>query len=62
LAKKHPDLKTVVTMINDTGQRYFSTELCGEAKEVEIPEREHPMDQYTVEQLDKYQSGWEIIE
>ena len=62
LAQKHPQLKTVVTMINDTGQRYFSTELCGEAKEVEIPEREHPMDQYTVEQLDKYQSGWEIIE
>jgi cysteine synthase A len=62
LAQKHPELKTVVTMINDTGQRYFSTELCGEAKEVEIPEREHPMDQYTVEQLDKYQGEWEIIE
>ncbi|KPL17310.1 MAG: hypothetical protein AMJ92_11855 [candidate division Zixibacteria bacterium SM23_81] len=62
LARKHPELKTVVTMINDTGQRYFSTELCGEAKEVDIPEREHPMDQYTVEQLDKYQSRWEIIE
>jgi cysteine synthase A len=62
LAEKHPDLKAIVTMINDTGQRYFSTELCGEPKEVEIPERDHPMDQYTIEQLDQYQDGWEIIE
>jgi len=62
LAQRRGELKTIVTMINDTGQRYFSTELCGEPKEVDIPEREHPMDRYTIEQLDKYQSGWEIIE
>lgn len=62
LAARHPELKNIVTMINDTGQRYFSTELCGEPKEVEIPERDHPMDQYTIDQLDEYQSGWEIIE
>ena len=62
LAERHPELGRIVTMINDTGQRYFSTELCGEQKEVEIPEREHPMDKYTIDQLDKYQSGWEIIE
>jgi cysteine synthase A len=62
LARRHPELERIVTMINDTGQRYFSTELCGEQKEVEIPERDHPMDQYTIDQLDQYQSGWEIIE
>jgi cysteine synthase A len=62
LAKKSPQLGTIVTMINDTGQRYFSTELCGEPKEVEIPEREHPMDKYTIEQLDQYQGNWDIIE
>jgi cysteine synthase len=62
VAKKHPEYKVIVTMINDTGQRYFSTELCGEEKHVEVPEREHPLDQYTIEQLDKYQSHWEIIE
>ena len=61
-ARKHPEFKTIVTMINDTGQRYFSTELCGEKKHVEIPEREHPLDQYTIDQLNKYQSSWEIIE
>lgn len=62
VAKKHPEYKAIVSMINDTGQRYFSTELCGEEKHVEVPEREHPLDQYTIEQLDKYQSHWEIIE
>lgn len=62
LARKHPDLRMIVTMINDTGQRYFSTELCGEEKHVEIPERSHPMDDYTIKQLDLCQSRWEIIE
>lgn len=62
LAKKHPNLRRIVTMINDTGQRYFSTPLCGVTKHVEIPERPHPMDHHTQEQLDRYQPGWEIIE
>jgi len=61
-ARKHPEFKTIVTMINDTGQRYFSTELCGEEKHLEIPEREHPLDEYTLDQLNKYQSRWEIID
>ncbi|MBA7584378.1 Cysteine synthase [subsurface metagenome] len=62
LAKRHPELKAIVTMLNDTGQRYFSTPLCGVEKDVEIPEREHPFDDYTVAELDKYQAGWEVIE
>lgn len=62
IAKRHPELKTIVTMVNDTGQRYLSTELCGEIKEVEIPEREHPLDEHTIRELDKYQATWEIIE
>ncbi len=61
LARAHPELPSVVTVINDTGQRYFTTALCGEDKHVHIPEREHPMDDYTTKQLDRYQSGWEII-
>jgi cysteine synthase A len=61
LAARHPELPSIVTMVNDTGQRYFSTALCGVEKEVEIPERDHPIDPYTREQLDRYQSGWEII-
>jgi len=41
LIEKYPDLELVVTMINDNGLRYFSTELCGEADHPEIPERDH---------------------
>jgi hypothetical protein len=48
-------------MINDTGQRYFTTPLCGETKAVEIPEREHPLDPHTVGQLDRFQASWEIL-
>lgn len=62
VARKHPEYKTIVTMINDTGQRYFSTELCGEEKHVAVPQRDHPLDNYTVEMLNKYQSRWEVIE
>jgi cysteine synthase A len=62
LARRHPEMKRIVTMICDSGQRYFSTELCGSPKHVESPERDHPIDDYTREQLDKYQGSWEIIE
>ena len=62
IAKRHPELKRIVTIINDTGQRYFSTDLCGEVKKVEIPEREHPLDERSIRELNKHQSKWEIIE
>ncbi|HEX9724614.1 MAG TPA: cysteine synthase A [Vicinamibacteria bacterium] len=62
LARKRPHLKRIATMINDSGQRYFTTELCGEVKEVDIPEREHPMDPHTIRELDKYQKDWILID
>ncbi|MFQ5932210.1 MAG: cysteine synthase A [Nitrospiraceae bacterium] len=37
------DTKLIVTMINDTGMRYFSTPLFGHEPTAEIPEREHPI-------------------
>ena len=52
VARTHPKMKRIVTMICDSGQRYFSTELCGSAKNVDSPERDHPIDDYTLEQLD----------
>jgi cysteine synthase A len=61
LARRHPGLASIVTMANDTGQRYFTTALCGEDKHVEVPEREHPMDPRTRAELDRYQSRWEIL-
>ena len=45
--------------INDTGQRYFTTPLCGKEKEVDIPEREHQ--NYTRGELDRYRAGWEVL-
>ncbi len=61
LAARHPELASIATMANDTGQRYFTTALCGEDKHVEVPEREHPMDPRTEEHLDRYQRSWEIL-
>src|SRR5216110_328339 len=61
LALRHPELAPIVTMANDTGQRYFTTGLCGEAKHVDVPTRDHPMDARTREALDRYQAGWEIL-
>jgi cysteine synthase A len=62
VAARFPQAKLIVTMINDTGQRYFSTALCGEKKQIEVPEREHPMDAYTKEQLDVNQPRWILID
>ena len=62
VAKRHPEFVMIVTLINDNGLRYFSTELCGESVEIESPEREHPMDASTRAMLERYQSRWEIIE
>ncbi len=61
LARAHPELSSIVTVINDTGQRYFTTPLCGEEKKVEVPQRDHPMDEHTRRELDRYQTGWEVL-
>jgi cysteine synthase A len=61
LARRHPEFRSIVTILNDTGQRYFTTVLCGEDKHVEIPDRPHPLDAYSVEQLNRYQAGWELL-
>ena len=45
---RHPDLRRIVTVISDTGQRYLSGELFGEEVEVEEPERDHTLDPDTV--------------
>ncbi|HEX77836.1 MAG TPA: cysteine synthase A [Dehalococcoidia bacterium] len=42
VARQYPEVATIVTVINDDGFRYLSTELCGEASSLQVPEREHP--------------------
>jgi cysteine synthase A len=61
VARRHPELKKIVVLFNDNAMRYFSTALFDVQKEVEVPDREHPMDSYTKEQLDANQGRWEII-
>ncbi len=61
LAARRPELRRIVVLLCDTGQRYFTTALCGGAKHVEIPDREHKVDAYSAAELDKYQGRWEII-
>ena len=41
LSRRYPELKTIVTMINDNGLRYLTTELCGAAPDLAVPDREH---------------------
>jgi len=59
VAKRYPDASLIVTMINDNGMRYFSTELCGEVNEQDIPDREHPVDPSVKERLKG--KNWVII-
>lgn len=51
LARAHPELRTIVTMINDNGLRYLSTELCGPTKDLDVPARTHELDERSKERL-----------
>jgi cysteine synthase A len=51
VARAFPDLRRILTMVNDNGLRYLSTELCGAPKELEVPEREHPTSSQDSEKL-----------
>ncbi len=61
LAAHYPQARTIVTTINDTGQRYFSTALCDEPQHIEVPEREHDVDDYTRQALERYQGNWVMV-
>ena len=61
LSKKHPELGRIATIINDSGGRYLSTEVFGVKKEKRIPRTSKPLDPYSLEQLAKYQKGFDII-
>jgi cysteine synthase A len=61
LLRKHPEIKRVATMINDSGGRYLSTEVFGVKKKQAVTRTKKELDPYTVEQLAKYQKGFDII-
>ena len=59
--EKHPELRRIVTCVPDTGQRYLSGELFGERPYVDIPEREHPIDEHSLEQIRANRDRLEFI-
>ena len=61
VAEKHPDFHRIVTVVADTGQRYLSGELFGEGSDVYAPDRKHPIDPYSLEQLRLHASRLEFI-
>ena len=51
LAAHDPRYRRIATVINDNGLRYLSTELCGEAAELQVPDRSHEPDPALAERL-----------
>ena len=61
VAAKHPELRRIVTVIADTGQRYLSGELFGEGVDVEEPDRDHTPDADILEQVAAHRDRLEFI-
>lgn len=62
LASVRPAVDDVVTVIPDTGHRYFTTKLFESDHEIDVPERDHPLDDHSKSVLEEYQDGWEIVD
>ncbi len=61
LLEKHPSFMQVVTVLFDTGHKYYSSPLFDVSTEVEIPERDHGLPHEAIERLKKFQEDWDII-
>jgi cysteine synthase A len=63
IAAVHPELRRIVTVIADTGQRYLSSELLGEEREaIRSPVRDHGLDDRTIAELERHRDRLEIIQ
>jgi cysteine synthase A len=62
VARAHPDLHTIVTLIPDTAMRYFSGALFGERTYVEIPDRSKTIDPGSEERLNRSAQHLEILD
>lgn len=60
LADRYPELRRIVTIINDNGLRYLSTELCGSIVNRVPLDRDYLLSTGDLEKLKKY--SFEIIE
>jgi cysteine synthase A len=61
VAFEHPELRRLVTVIADTGQRYLSGELFGDRVDMNEPDREHPIDPASLEELARHRDRLEFI-
>jgi cysteine synthase A len=61
VAARHPELRTIVTVVPDTGQRYLSGELFGERSEATSPERDHAVDPDSLAQILANRDRLELI-
>lgn len=55
------DLDTVVTVICDTGHRYLTTKLFEDDYEIDVPNRDHPLDDRSKQVLDAHRDDWHVI-
>ena len=61
LSAAHPEMRRIVTVICDTGQRYLSGELFGERPDSDEPDREHAIDPAVLAGLDANRDRLEFI-
>jgi cysteine synthase A len=61
VAAKHPELRRIVTVVADTGQRYLSGELFGEKPPVDEPERDHTPDADILSQVAAHRDRLEFL-
>jgi cysteine synthase A len=61
VAVRHPELRRIVSVVADTGQRYLSGELFGERIEVAEPERDHTPDAEILERIAAHRDRLEFI-
>jgi cysteine synthase A len=61
VARKHPEMRRLVTVVPDTGQRYLSGELFGERPDVESPRRDHTVDAESLARIEANRSRLEFI-
>jgi cysteine synthase A len=62
LADERPDVEEIVTIICDTGHRYFTTKLFEPDHEIDVPDREHPLDDHSRSVLQAHQDDWHIVD
>ena len=54
-AEARGDVDEIVTVTPDTGHRYFTTKLFGPDHEIDVPDREHRLDDHSKQVVAEHQ-------